>query len=111
VIAVEPEDSSCLKAALDAGEPVVLDQVSMFADGVAVKRIGEETFRLCQKYIDGHIAVSSDEICAAVKDTFEDTRAIAEPSGALALAGLKKFAEQNKLQGKNLGTVLSGANT
>ena len=67
VIAVEPEDSSCLKAALDAGEPVVLDQVSMFADGVAVKRIGEETFRLCQKYIDGHIAVSSDEICAAVK--------------------------------------------
>ncbi|HDU8588314.1 TPA: threonine ammonia-lyase, biosynthetic [Vibrio alginolyticus] len=111
VIAVEPEDSSCLKAALDAGEPVVLDQVSMFADGVAVKRIGEETFRLCQKYIDGHIAVSSDEICAAVKDIFEDTRAIAEPSGALALAGLKKFAEQNKLQGKNLGTVLSGANT
>lgn len=67
VIAVEPEDSSCLKAALDAGEPVVLDQVSMFADGVAVKRIGEETFRLCQKYIDGHVAVSSDEICAAVK--------------------------------------------
>ncbi|NMT51065.1 pyridoxal-phosphate dependent enzyme, partial [Vibrio parahaemolyticus] len=111
VIAVEPEDSSCLKAALDAGEPVVLDQVSMFADGVAVKRIGEETFRLCQKYIDGHIAVSSDEICAAVKDIFEDTRAIAEPSGALALAGLKKFAEQNKLKDKSLGTVLSGANT
>ena len=111
VIAVEPEDSACLKAALDAGEPVVLDQVSMFADGVAVKRIGEETFRLCQQYIDGHIAVSSDEICSAVKDIFEDTRAIAEPSGALALAGLKKFAEQNKLQDKQLATVLSGANT
>ncbi|MGR6860228.1 threonine ammonia-lyase, biosynthetic [Aliivibrio salmonicida] len=111
VIAVEPEDSACLKAALDAGEPVVLDQVSMFADGVAVKRIGDETFRLCQQYIDGHITVSSDEICAAVKDIFEDTRAIAEPSGALALAGLKKFADQNQLQDKQLGTVLSGANT
>ena len=111
VIAVEPEDSSCLKAALDAGEPVVLDQVSMFADGVAVKRIGDETFRLCQQYLDGHVCVSSDEICAAVKDIFEDTRAIAEPSGALALAGLKKFAEQNKLSGKKMATVLSGANT
>jgi threonine dehydratase len=111
VIAVEPEESACLKAALGAGEPVVLDQVSMFADGVAVKRIGEETFRLCQQYIDGHVSVSSDEICSAVKDIFEDTRAIAEPSGALALAGLKKFAEQNVLQGKQLGTVLSGANT
>ncbi|EMW3083603.1 threonine ammonia-lyase, biosynthetic [Vibrio cholerae] len=111
VIAVEPEDSACLKAALDAGKPVVLDQVSMFADGVAVKRIGDETFRLCQQYIDGHVTVSSDEICAAVKDIFEDTRAIAEPSGALALAGLKKFAEQQQLKDKQLGTVLSGANT
>lgn len=111
VIAVEPEESACLKAALDAGEPVVLDQVSMFADGVAVKRIGDETFRVCQQYIDGHITVSSDEICSAVKDIFEDTRAIAEPSGALALAGLKKYAEQHQLQGKQLATVLSGANT
>ncbi|EOX4181625.1 threonine ammonia-lyase, biosynthetic [Vibrio cholerae] len=111
VIAVEPEDSACLKAALDAGKPVVLGQVSMFADGVAVKRIGDETFRLCQQYIDDHVTVSSDEICAAVKDIFEDTRAIAEPSGALALAGLKKFAEQQQLKGKQLGTVLSGANT
>ena len=111
IIAVEPEDSACLKAALDAGEPVVLNQVSMFADGVAVKRIGDETFRLCKKYIDGHITVSSDEICAAVKDIFEDTRAIAEPSGALALAGLKKFADRNQLKGKQLATVLSGANT
>jgi threonine dehydratase len=111
VIAVEPEESSCLKAALDAGEPVVLDQINMFADGVAVKRIGDETFRLCNKYLDGHIAVSSDEICAAVKDIFEDTRAIAEPSGALALAGLKKFVEQQDLKDKKLATVLSGANT
>ncbi|CAM3891173.1 L-threonine dehydratase biosynthetic IlvA [Vibrio aerogenes CECT 7868] len=111
VIAVEPEDSSCLKAALDAGEPVVLEQVSLFADGVAVKRIGDETFRLCQEYIDGHISVSSDEICAAVKDIFEDTRAIAEPAGALSLAGLKKYAEQMELKDKQLGAVLSGANT
>lgn len=111
IIAVEPEDSCCLKAALDAGKPVVLEQVSMFADGVAVKRIGDETFRLCQKYLDGHITVSSDEICAAVKDIFDDTRAIAEPSGALALAGLKKYATQNNLENKQLGTVLSGANT
>ncbi|MCG3730739.1 threonine ammonia-lyase, biosynthetic [Vibrio cincinnatiensis] len=111
VIAVEPEDSACLKAAFDAGEPVVLDQVSMFADGVAVKRIGDETFRLCQQYIDDHITVSSDEICSAVKDIFEDTRAIAEPSGALALAGLKKFVEKHNIEGKQLATVLSGANT
>lgn len=111
VIAVEPEDSSCLKAALDAGKPVVLDQISMFADGVAVKQIGHETFRLCQEYIDDHVAVSSDEICSAVKDIFEDTRAIAEPSGALALAGLKKYVEQHDLKDKKLGTVLSGANT
>ncbi len=111
VIAVEPEDSACLKAALDAGQPVPLDRVSMFADGVAVKIIGNETFRLCQKNLDGHIKVSSDEICSAVKDIFEDTRAIAEPSGALALAGLKKYAEQQQLQGKQLATVLSGANT
>jgi threonine dehydratase len=111
VIAVEPEDSCCLKAALDAGEPVVLDQVSMFADGVAVKRIGDETFRVCKEYLDGHITVTSDEICSAVKDIFEDTRAIAEPSGALALAGLKKYAEREQLKDKQLGTVLSGANT
>ncbi len=111
VIAVEPEESSCLKAALDAGKPVVLDQISMFADGVAVKRIGDETFRLCNEYLDGHIAVSSDEICSAVKDIFEDTRAIAEPSGALALAGLKKYAEQHDIKDKNLATILSGANT
>ncbi|MGB2078152.1 MAG: threonine ammonia-lyase, biosynthetic [Vibrio sp.] len=111
VIAVEPTGSSCLKAALDAGEPTPLDRVSIFADGVAVKIIGNETFRLCQEYLDGHIQVSSDEICAAVKDIFEDTRAIAEPSGALALAGLKKYAEQNQLQNKQLAAILSGANT
>ncbi|MFC1507976.1 threonine ammonia-lyase, biosynthetic, partial [Pseudomonadota bacterium] len=110
VIGVEAEDSACLKAALDAGEPVTLDQVGMFADGVAVKRIGEETFRLCQHYLDDVITVSSDEICSAVKDIFEDTRAIAEPSGALSLAGLKKYTEVHGLQDKQLAAILSGAN-
>ncbi|GAB6264064.1 threonine ammonia-lyase, biosynthetic [Photobacterium sp. R1] len=110
VIGVEAEDSACLRAALDAGEPVTLDQVGQFADGVAVKRIGDETFRLCQQYLDDVITVSSDEICAAVKDIFEDTRAIAEPSGALALAGLKKYSEQHQVKGKQLASILSGAN-
>ncbi|MDO6707729.1 threonine ammonia-lyase, biosynthetic [Photobacterium sp. 1_MG-2023] len=110
IIGVEAEDSACLRAALDAGEPVTLDQVGQFADGVAVKRIGDETFRLCQQYLDDVITVSSDEICAAVKDIFEDTRAIAEPSGALSLAGLKKYSEQYRLKDKQLASILSGAN-
>ena len=110
VIGVESEDSACLTAALAAGQPVDLSQVGLFADGVAVKRIGSETFRLAQQYVDDMITVSSDEICAAVKDIFEDTRAIAEPSGALALAGLKKYAQQHQLRDHHLVAVLSGAN-
>ena len=88
VIGVEAEGSACLKAALAAGEPVNLERVSLFADGVAVKRIGEETFRLCNQYLDEVVTVSNDQICAALKDIFDDCRAIAEPSGALSLAGL-----------------------
>ncbi len=110
VIAVEPEDAACLKAALDAGHPVELNRVGLFAEGVAVKRIGDETFRLCQQYIDDIITVDSDEICAAVKDLFDDVRAIAEPSGAVALAGLKKYVEKHNIQGENLAHILSGAN-
>lgn len=110
VIGVEPRDSACLRAALDAGQPVTLDRVGIFADGVAVKRIGTETFRLCQQYIDDVITVSSDEICASLKDIFEDTRAIAEPSGALALAGLKKYTELHQVADKNMAAILSGAN-
>lgn len=110
VIAVEPEDAACLKAALDAGHPVDLNRVGLFAEGVAVKRIGDETFRLCQQYIDDIITVDSDEICAAVKDLFDDVRAIAEPSGAVALAGLKKYVEKHNIQGENLTHILSGAN-
>ena len=110
IIAVEPEDAACLKAALAAGKPVTLPKVGLFADGVAVKTIGQETFRLCQQYIDEVVTVSSDEICAAVKDIFDDTRAIAEPAGALALAGLKKYSQENKLVGQRLAAILSGAN-
>jgi threonine dehydratase len=110
IIGVEPQDSACLTAALAAGKPVDLDRVGLFADGVAVKRIGEETFRLAQLYVDDMISVSSDEICAAVKDIFEDTRAISEPSGALALAGLKKYQQQHQLDDQHLVAILSGAN-
>lgn len=110
VIAVEAEDSACLKAALDAGQPVDLPRVGMFAEGVAVRRIGSETFRLCQQYLDDIITVDSDAICAAMKDLFEDVRAVAEPSGALALAGMKKYIQQHQIQGERLAHVLSGAN-
>lgn len=110
VIGVEAEDSACLRAALDAGHPVDLPRVGLFAEGVAVKRIGNESFRLCQAYLDDVITVSSDAICAAVKDLFEDVRAIAEPSGALALAGLKQYVQQHNIQGERLAHILSGAN-
>ncbi len=80
------------EGALDAGHPVDLPRVGLFAEGVAVKRIGDETFRLCQEYLDDIITVDSDAICAAMKDLFEDVRAVAEPSGALALAGMKNIS-------------------
>ena len=110
IIGVEAQESACLKAALEAGKPVELDQVGGFADGVAVKVIGSETFRLAQRFCDDVVTVSSDEICAAVQDIFVETRAIAEPSGALALAGLKKWSQQGRRVGLNLAAVLSGAN-
>ena len=80
------------------------------ADGVALKRIGDETFRLCQQYLDDMVLVDSDEVCSAMKDLFENVRAVAEPSGALGLAGLKKYAKQNHIEGKNMAAILSGAN-
>ena len=110
IIGVESKDSACLNAALEKGEPTDLAHVGLFADGVAVKRIGDETFRLCQKYLDGMVLVDSDEVCAAMKDLFENVRAVAEPSGALGLAGLKKYVKQNNLEGKNMAAILSGAN-
>lgn len=110
VVAVEPDDAACLQAALAAGKRVSLAEVGLFADGVAVKQIGKETFSLLRKHVDEVVTVSSDEICAAIKDIFEDTRAIAEPAGAVALAGLKKWAGARTEKNLSLLAVLSGAN-
>ena len=110
IIGVEPEDAACLDAAMKAGERVVLDQVGIFADGVAVRQIGEETFRLCRELVDEVITVSTDEICAAMKDIFDDTRAIAEPAGAVGTAGLKKYVARTGIHGQNLIAINCGAN-
>ena len=110
VIGVEPEGAACLKVALEQGKPTDLGQVDIFADGVAVKLIGSETFVLAQQYCDEVVTVNSDEICAAIKDLFDDVRAVAEPAGALSLAGLKKYVSDNNISGKRLSCVLSGAN-
>jgi threonine dehydratase len=110
VIGVEPEDSCCLKAALDAGERVILSEVGTFAEGVAVAQVGKLNFELAQQYVDEVITVTTDEMCAAIKDIYDDTRAVAEPSGACALAGLKKYVEREQAQDQNLVAVSTGAN-
>lgn len=109
VIGVEPEDAACMKAALDARERVSLPSVGLFADGVAVRQVGEETFRLCREHLDGVLTASTDAMCAAVKDIFDDTRAISEPSGALSLAGAKLYAQAHPGPG-TLVAISSGAN-
>jgi threonine dehydratase len=111
IIGVEPEDAACLKAALERGRRVTLKEVGLFADGCAVAQVGKETFRVIRQTVDEVITASTDEMCAAIKDIFEDTRGIAEPAGALALAGLKKYVEREGVQGQQLLAVLSGANT
>lgn len=110
VIAVEPADAACLQAALAKNKRVLLPEVGLFVDGAAVKQIGKETFKVLRKTVDAVITANTDEVCAAIKDSFEDTRAIAEPAGALALAGLKKYAAQQGLQGETLLAIQSGAN-
>ncbi len=110
VIGVEPDDAASMAAALRAGYRVQLDQVGLFADGVAVRQAGEENFALCRELLDEVITVSGDEICAAVKDIFDDTRASAEPSGAVSLAGLKKYTMRERISGKELVAINSGAN-
>jgi threonine dehydratase len=110
IIGVEVSDANAMTLSLKKGERVTLDQVGLFADGKAVKLVGEETFRLCQQYVDDMILVDNDAICAAIKDVFEDTRSILEPTGALAVAGLKLYAQQHKLHGKTLVAIASGAN-
>lgn len=110
VIGVEAEGSECLSAAREAGERKVLDRVSLFADGVAVAQVGEETFRIAREYVDEVIIATTDEICAAIKDIFNDTRSIAEPAGALALAGLKNYVAREGCEGHTLIAIDSGAN-
>ncbi|CEP60204.1 threonine ammonia-lyase ILV1 LALA0_S01e05358g [Lachancea lanzarotensis] len=114
VVAVETYDAATLKTSLDNGRRTLLEQVGTFADGTSVRMIGEETFRLCQELVDETVLVNTDEICAAVKDIFEDTRSIVEPSGALAVAGLKKYITQLHPDvdhsKKSYVPILSGAN-
>ena len=110
VIGVEPEDADAMARSLAVGRRVLLDHVGSFADGVAVRQVGRETFTLCRKYVDEIVVVSNDEICAAIKDVFEDRRSVLEPAGALAFAGLKRYAEREKLRRKHLIAIASGAN-
>jgi len=111
IIGVEPEDAACVKAALEQGKRVTLKEVGLFADGCAVAQTGKETLKLIKRSVDDVITVSTDEICAAVKDIFEDSRAIAEPAGALAVAGMKKYAAEHKVSGATMAATVSGANT
>ena len=110
IIAVEPADAACLKAALEKKRRVVLKEVGLFADGTAVKQVGKENFRVLRECVDEVVTASIDEICAAIKDIFEDTRSISEPAGALAVAGMKKWVAGHKVSGKTLVAVHSGAN-
>jgi threonine dehydratase len=110
VIGVEPDDAACLRAALNAGRRVRLDHVGLFADGVAVREIGAEPFRIARECVDDVITVDTDAICAAIKDIFDDTRSIAEPAGALAVAGLKAYVERTGLSEQTLIAIDSGAN-
>lgn len=111
IIGVEAEYADAMTQSLKAGERVKLEQVGLFADGAAVKQVGEETFRLCQEFVDDMIVVDNDAICAAIKDVFEETRSILEPAGALAVAGAKEYAARHKLKNKTLVAIASGANT
>ena len=111
IIAVEPEDAACLKLAMERGRRAKLSEVGIFADGVAVAQIGKEPFRILRQTVDEVIVANTDEICAAIKDIFEDNRSIAEPAGALSLAGLKKYVEQHGIRDQNLVCIESGANT
>jgi len=110
IIGVEPVDADAMSQSLKAGHRVRLSHVGLFADGVAVKEVGTETFRLCQQYVDEIILVDTDDTCAAIKDVFEDTRSILEPAGALAIAGAKAYIEREQITDKTLVAVACGAN-
>jgi len=110
IVGVEPEDAASMHRSLAARQRVTLDRVGIFADGVAVRRAGKETFRLAQRYVDEVVLVDTDEICAAIQDIFEDNRTIAEPAGALAVAGIKRYVAREACTGATLIAVNSGAN-
>ncbi len=110
IIGVEPEDTPTLYRAMEKNCRVDLKEVGLFADGVAVRKIGKETFRIANKLVEEVILVTTDELCAAIKDIFEDTRTMMEPAGALAMAGIKKYVAENKVQGQTLVAINSGAN-
>jgi len=110
VIGVEPIEADAMKRSLAAGRRVVLDQVGIFADGVAVREVGVHTFALAKDTVDDVVLVSTDEICAAIKDVFDDTRSILEPAGALAVAGLRRWVNETGTSGVSLAAILSGAN-
>ena len=110
VIGVEPFEADAMYRSLEAGKRVHLDRVGIFADGVAVREVGEETFRIARECVDGVVRVTNDEICAAIKDVFDETRSVMEPAGALAVAGLKAWAARDGKGGERLVAILSGAN-
>jgi threonine dehydratase len=110
VIGVEPDEAPCMYEALKRGRRVALKQVGIFADGVAVRQAGKEPYRIARQHVDDMVLVSTDEICAAMKDIFDDCRAVVEPAGALAIAGIKKYVEQTGVKGKSLVAINSGAN-
>ncbi|HXW10487.1 MAG TPA: threonine ammonia-lyase, biosynthetic [Steroidobacteraceae bacterium] len=110
IVGVEPEDAASMHDSLAQGERVTLDRVGIFADGVAVRRVGEETFRLARQYVDEVVLVGTDEICAAIQDIFEDNRTIAEPAGALAVAGIKRYVARENCREQTLVAVNGGAN-
>ena len=110
IIGVEPEDADAMTRSLKENKIIELENVGLFADGVAVRKVGEKTFELAKKYVDKMITVNTDEICAAIKDVFEDTRSILEPAGALSIAGMKKDIENNNLCNKDLIAIACGAN-
>jgi threonine dehydratase len=110
VIGVQTHDSDAMAQSVRKGRRVELADVGLFSDGTAVKLVGQETFRLCKQYVDDYVLVDTDEVCAAIKDVFTDTRSIMEPAGALAIAGMKVYARQHGLKGETLVAVACGAN-
>ena len=111
IVGVEPVDADAMAQSLKKNRRIKLDHVGLFADGVAVKQVGEETFRLCRQLVDEMVLVDTDAMCAAIKDVFEDTRVVLEPAGALAIAGAKAWVEKHSFKNKTLIAIASGANT